>query len=164
MDIVKVRKIKLSLPQALDKIKKWCAYQERSQFETRVKLREYGLCLGDVDEALSVLISENFLNEERFAETFARGKFRMKQWGKNKIRAELKFKKVSDYSIDKALKQIDSNEYLKVAEKLISKKLTETKEKVSYKKNYKVLQYAVSRGFEMDIVADILKFKAEENL
>jgi regulatory protein len=164
VDIVKVRKIKLSLPQALDKIKKWCAYQERSHYETRSKLREYGLCLGDVDEALSILITENFLNEERFAETFARGKFRIKHWGKNKIKAELKFKKVSDYSINKALKQIDGNEYLKVAEKLIFKKLKETKEKVPYKKNYKVLQYVVGRGFEMDIVADILKFKAEENL
>jgi regulatory protein len=163
VDIVKVRKIKLSLPQALEKIKTWCAYQERSHYETRSKLRDYGLCLGDVDEALSILISENFLNEERFAETFARGKFRIKHWGKNKIKAELKFKKVSDYSINKALKQIDGNEYLKVAEKLISKKLRETKEKVPYKKNYKVLQYAVGRGFEMDIVADILKFKAEES-
>jgi regulatory protein len=164
MDIVKVRKIKLSLPQALDKIKKWCAYQERSHFETRGKLYDYGLSSSDIDEALAVLVSENFLNEERFAETFARGKFRIKQWGRNKIKAELKFKKVSDYSIKKALKQIDNDEYLKVAEKLVSKKLRETKEKVPYKKNYKVLQYAVGRGFEMDIVADILKFKAEEEL
>lgn len=164
MDIVKVRKIKLSLPQALDKIKKWCAYQERSHFETRSKLFDYGLNSNDTDKALAVLVSENYLNEERFAETFARGKFRMKHWGKNKIKAELKFKKVSDYSINKALKQIDGDEYFKVAEKLITKKLKETHEKVPYKKNYKVLQYAVSRGFEMDIVADILKFKAEETL
>jgi regulatory protein len=163
MDIVKVRKIKLSLPQALDKIKRWCAYQERSHYETRSKLFDYGLNSSDVDQALAVLVTENFLNEERFAETFARGKFRIKHWGRNKIKAELKFKKVSDYSINKALKQIDENEYLKVAEKLVSRKLRETKEKVPYKKNYKVLQYAVSRGFEMDIVADILKLKAEEH-
>lgn len=164
MDIVKVRKIKLSLPQALDKIKRWCAYQERSHFETRSKLFDYGLSSKDIDEVLAVLVSENFLNEERFAETFARGKFRIKHWGKNKIKAELKFKKVSDYSIKKALSQIDSKEYQRILEKLIDKKLRETKEKVAYKKNYKVLQYAIGRGFELDIVSDILKFKAEENL
>lgn len=164
MDIVKVRKIKLSLPQALDKIKKWCAYQERSHFETRHKLFDYGLNSNDIDEALAALVSENFLNEERFAETFARGKFRIKQWGKNKIKAELKFKHVSDYSIKKALNQIDGKEYQQTLEKLIDKKLRETKEKVAYKKNYKVLQYAVSRGFELDIVSDILKLKTEKNL
>ena len=86
MDIVKVRKIKLSLPQALEKIKHWCAYQERGHYETRGKLYDYGLSASDIDEALAVLVSENYLNEERFAETFARGKFRIKQWGKNKIK------------------------------------------------------------------------------
>lgn len=164
MDIVKVRKIKLSLPQALDKIKKWCAYQERSHSETRHKLFDYGLSSKDIDEVLAVLVSENFLNEERYAETFARGKFRIKHWGKNKIKAELKFKQVSDYSINKALHQIDGKEYRQTLEKLIDKKLRETKEKVAYKKNYKVLQYAVGRGFELDMVSDILKFKAEEKL
>ena len=98
---------------------------------------------------------------ERFAETFARGKFRIKQWGKNKIKAELKFKKVSDYSINKALKQIDNTDYRKTIEKLLERKLRETKEKVPYKKNYKVLQYAISRGFEQDIVADVLKLITE---
>ncbi len=161
MDIVKVRKIKLSLPQALEKIKHWCAYQERSHYETRNKLYDYGLSSSNIEEALAVLVSENFLNEERFAETFARGKFRIKQWGKNKIKAELKFRKVSDYSINKALKQIDQNDYRKTIEKLIARKLRETKEKVTYKRNYKVLQYAIGRGFEQDIVSDILKLQRE---
>jgi len=161
VDIVKVRKIKLSLPQALKKIKHWCAYQERAHYETRGKLFDYGLSASDIEEALAVLVSENYLNEERFAETFARGKFRIKQWGKNKIKAELKFKKVSDYSINKALKQIDNTDYRKTIEKLLERKLRETKEKVPYKKNYKVLQYAISRGFEQDIVADVLKLITE---
>lgn len=161
MDIVKVRKIKLSLPQALDKIKKWCAYQERSHYETRSKLFDYGLNSSDIDEALALLVSDNFLNEERFAETFARGKFRLKHWGRDKIRRELKMKKVSEYSINNALKQIDGNEYLQVAEKIVSKKLKETKEKVSFKRNYKVLQYAMSRGFEQDIISEILKQRTE---
>ena len=157
----KVRKIKLSLPVAIEKIKNWCAYQERSHFETKNKLYEMGLNTDEVGEALSVLITENFLNEERFAETFARGKFRIKYWGKNKIKSELKHKKVSDYSINKALKQIDTDEYYEVLNKVIKRKLKESKEKIAYKKKYKVLQYAVSRGFETSLINDVLKLNLE---
>ena len=157
----KVRKIKLSLPLATEKIKNWCAYQERSHFETRNKLFEFGLHANEIDEVLATLISENFLNEERLAETFARGKFRIKYWGKNKIKSELKNKKVSEYSIKKALKQIDEDEYCEVLKKVIARKLNESKEKVAYKKKYKVLQYAVSRGFETALVNDLLKLDLE---
>ena len=157
----KVRKIKLGLPAAIEKIKYWCAYQERSHFETKNKLFELGLNIEEADEALSVLITENFLNEERFAETYARGKFRIKHWGKIKIKLELKHKKVSDYSINKALKQIDANEYYEVLSKVVRRKLKESKEKVAYKKNYKVLQYAVSRGFETALVQEVLKLNME---
>ena len=157
----KVKKIKLSLPVAIEKIKNWCAYQERSHYETRNKLFDFGLYTNEVDEAISVLVTENFLNEERFAETFARGKFRIKYWGKNKIKIELKQKKVSDYSINKALKQIDSDEYYKVLEKVITRKIKESKEKIDYKKKYKVMQYAISRGFEIPLINDILKLSFE---
>lgn len=158
----KEKKIKLSLPVAIEKIKNWCAYQERSHYETQNKLYEYGLNKADVDQAIAVLISDNFLNEERFAESFARGKFRIKHWGKNKIKQELKMRKVSDYSIKKALKQIEDKEYLQTLEKLIHKKWKETKEKNDYKKKYKVLQYVVSRGFESDIANELIKMTNEE--
>jgi regulatory protein len=125
-------------------------------------LHEYGLNKADVDQAIAVLISDNFLNEERFAESFARGKFRIKHWGKNKIKQELKMRKVSDYSIKKALKQIEDKEYLQTLEKLIHKKWKETKEKNDYKKKYKVLQYVVSRGFESDIANELIKMTNEE--
>lgn len=158
----KVRKIKLSLPVATEKIKRWCAYQERSHYETQNKLYEFGLHKEEVEQAIAVLITENFLNEERFAESFARGKFRIKHWGRNKIKAELKFKKVSDYSIKKALKQLDEKEYLTILTKVLERKLRETKEKNDIKRKYKVLQYLVSRGFESDLVNDVLKLKLEE--
>lgn len=158
----KVRKIKLSLPEAIEKIKNWCAYQERSHFETQNKLYEFGLNKEEIEQAIAVLITDNFLNEERFAETFTRGKYRIKHWGRNKIKAELKFKKVSDYSIKKALNQIDEKEYMQVLHKVIERKLSETKEKNELKKKYKVLQYAVSRGFESDLVNDVLKLKLGE--
>lgn len=158
----KEKKIKLSLPLAIEKIKNWCAYQERSHFETQNKLFEYGLSKEETDQALAILISDNFLNEERFAETFARGKFRIKQWGRNKIKQELKKRKVSDYSIKKALKQIDESEYHLTLEKLIAKKWKETKEKNEFKKKYKVMQYIVSRGFESDLVNELIKMNNEE--
>lgn len=158
----KEKKIKLSLPAAIEKIRNWCAYQERSHFETQNKLFEYGLNKSEIEQVIATLISDNFLNEERFAESFARGKFRIKHWGKNKIKQELKMRKVSEYSIKKALKQIDDKEYSQTLEKLISKKWKETKETNEYKKRYKVLQYVISRGFESDLANDILKLNSEE--
>lgn len=157
----KVRKISLSLPVALEKIKNWCAYQERSHFETKSKLFEFGLPTAEVEEVIAILISENFLNEERFAEAFTRGKFRIKHWGKNKIKNELKQRHVSDYSIKKALKQIDDDDYYNTLKKLIAKKTSETKEKNEFKKKSKVFQYALSRGFESNLISEIIKLPAE---
>ena len=157
----KVKKIILSLPVAIEKIKNWCAYQERSHFETKAKLYEFGLSTTEVDEVVALLIGENFLNEERFAEAFARGKFRIKHWGKNKIKNELKYRKISEYSIKKALKQIDDDDYYATLKKVIARKIAETKEKNEFKKKHKVYQYAVSRGFESNLVSDILKLQTD---
>jgi len=157
----KVKKIKLSLPVATEKIKNWCAYQERSHFETKAKLYEFGLSTTEVDEVIALLIGENFLNEERFAEAFTRGKFRIKHWGKNKIKNELKYRKISEYSIKKALKQIDDDDYYATLKKIIARKIAETKEKNEFKKKHKVYQYAVSRGFESNLVSDILKLQTD---
>src|SRR6185503_6037061 len=89
--------------QATPKIKHFCAYQERCHAEVRDKLYSFGLHRKDVDGIIVVLIGDNYLNEERFAINFAGGKFRMKHWGKNKIKQRLKLKQVSDYCIKKAL-------------------------------------------------------------
>lgn len=138
-------------------MKNWCAYQERSQFEVRNKLFEYGIFNEEAENIIIQLIQENFLNEERFAIAFARGKFRIKRWGKIKIKLELKQHKVSEYCINKALKQIDGNEYFATLEKIIEKKIKEIKEPNKIKKQYKIIKYAMSRGYEQDIIMDAIK-------
>ncbi len=138
-------------------IENWCAYQERAQQETRNKLYEYGLHGSDVEQIITELIGNNFLNEERFAIAFAGGKFRIKRWGKIKIKIELRQRKISDYCINKALKQIPDNDYFSTLEKIISKKSKLIKEPNKIRKQYKLLQYAASRGYEKDLIADVLK-------
>lgn len=138
------------------KIEQYCAYQERSQQEVRDKLYDMGLHKDDVENIITDLISENFLNEERFAIAFARGKFRIKQWGKIKIKQHLKQKKVSDYCIKKALALIDADEYEKTIKHLLNKKDRESKEKDAYIKKQKTLRYLISRGFESDIVINLI--------
>ena len=140
-----------------EKARKYCVYQERNQQEVRNKLYEWGLHKKEVEETISDLINENFINEERFAIAYAGGKFRMKQWGKIKIKMALQQKKVSDYCIRKALSQIDNRDYQKTLEKIIntySKKITE---KHPIKRKYKIAQYIIGRGFESDLVWEILK-------
>ena len=109
----KKRKIKLTPAQALPKIQKYCAYQERSHKEVRNKLFEYNLWPTEVEEMISRLISDNFLNEERFAKAYAGGKFRMKKWGKLKIINELNRLGLTERCINKGLKEIDSSDYHK---------------------------------------------------
>ena len=89
----------LTKQEALQKAKHYCAYQERCHSEVKEKLYGFGLWKNDVEDLLSTLIEEDYLNEERFAIQFAGGRFRMKQWGRVKIKYELKQKKVSDYLI-----------------------------------------------------------------
>jgi regulatory protein len=138
------------------KIEQYCAYQERSQQEVRDKLYDMGLHQDDVENIISELIDNNFLNEERFAITFARGKFRIKHWGKIKIKQHLKLKKVSEYCIKKAIALIDANDYEKTILKLIEKKDRELKEKDDYIKKQKIIRYIISRGFETDIVLSLI--------
>lgn len=142
---------------AKPKIEYYCAYQERSQQEVRDKLYDMGLHKSDVEELISELIQTNFINEERFAMIFARGKLRMKHWGKIKIKQHLKIKKVSDYCIKKALNSLDHDEYLEIIQKEIEKKSKLIKAKNPYIAKQKVQLYLQSRGFELDIIQDLLK-------
>jgi regulatory protein len=142
---------------ALAKAEHYCAYQERSQQEVRDKLFEWGLYTNAVENVIIQLIADNFLNEERFANAYARGKFNQKGWGKNKIKQGLKFKKVSDPLIKKALNGINGDDYLRMLYKVIHKKNALLSEKDPYKRKYKLHQYALSRGYENDLIADVLK-------
>jgi regulatory protein len=152
----KERKIKLSPELALEKIKSWCAYQERSQYDVRQKLYDYGVEQTASEEMIAQLITENYLNEERFAIAFAGGKFRIKQWGRTKIKAELKKHRVTDRAIGKALGTIDPDEYMQVLEKLAEKKLAQLSGTPDQKRFNTTFGYLLSRGFESDLVSDRL--------
>jgi regulatory protein len=150
-------RIQLSPSLAIQKIRAWCAYQERSQKEARSKLYDYGLNSSAVEEIISTLIGDNFLNEERFALALASGKFRIKQWGRFKIRRDLKKHDVSEYLITKALKSIPEAEYRAVMVKLIRKKIGQSKSTDEGKVYFSILNYLVSRGFESSMAAEELK-------
>lgn len=150
-------KKKLTPNQATIKAQNSCAYQERCQQEMRDKLYEWGLYSNDVENIIANLISENFLNEERFAKAFAGGKFRIKKWGRVKIKIELKRHKISDYCIKKAMQEIDEKYYIKTLKDIITKKFKENSKGKPQVRNYKVAQYAMSRGFEGDLIWEEIK-------
>ena len=145
-----------SRQQAKVKAESYCAYQERSQFEIRNKLYEWGLHQKDVEEIISELIELNFLNEERFALAYSLGKFRIKGWGKNKIRQGLKLKRIPDKLIIKSLKEINEDDYMLMLTKILKKKLNTISEKDPFKKRYLLSRFASSKGYESDLIADLL--------
>ncbi len=147
----------VSKEQALQKAKHFCAYQERSHSEVKEKLYDFSLCKNDVEELLSLLIEENYLNEERFAIAFAGGKFRVKQWGKVKIKYELQQKRVSAYCITKALAEIDAEDYYQCLLKLAKAKLALLdKEKNVYVRKSKLYSYLLQKGYESSLINEVL--------
>ena len=146
----------LTKEQALQKLKHYCAYQERCHSEVKEKLYNLGVWKKDHDEIISTLIEENYLNEERFAMAFAGGKFRVKQWGRVKINYELKQKQVSEYCIKKALKQIADADYLKLLKELAEKKQASLKGEQYLIRKKKTMDYLMGRGFEAELVRGVL--------
>lgn len=143
--------------QAIQKIKQYCIYQERCHVEVREKLYLFGLNVKDVEQIISQLIEENYLNEERFAIQYAGGKFRMKQWGRRKIKHALKQKQVSEYSIKKALKEINEEDYISTLNKLVDFKLKALRsEKNIFVKKKKLYDYLSQKGYERELVAEVL--------
>ncbi len=144
--------------KAWQKIKHYCAYQERSHQEVKEKLYSFGLYKQEVETLMAQLVEENYLNEERFAIAYAGGKFRMKQWGRNKIKYELQQKRVSPYCIKKALAQIDEADYDKCLQKLAETKLATLRSETNiYSKKSKLQNYLVQKGYEYNLVAAILQ-------
>lgn len=141
----------------LAKAQKFCAYQERCQWDVEKKFYVWQVDEEIRDEVLSVLISQGFVNEERYARQFAGGKFRMKYWGRLKIRAELKMRQISNYSINKALEGITDEEYQLALQKLITKKEKEVLAKDEYEKKQKIAQYLHLKGYETDLIWEALR-------
>ena len=142
----------LSKEQALQKLKHYCGYQDRSHSEVKEKLYSLGVWKKDHDEIMAALIEENYLNEERFALAFARGKFRMKQWGRVKIKYELKQRQVSEYTIKKALKQIDEEEYMTSLKKLAEDRYASLKGEQYLVRKKKTIDYLMQKGYEPGLI------------
>jgi regulatory protein len=147
----------LTPQQALQKVKQYCAYQERCHAETRNKLYGYGLNSSEVETIIALLIEENYLNEERFAMEFAGGKFRMKQWGRIKIKQALRLRQVSDFCIRKALGAIDAEAYRQTLEKQAAQKWkTLSREQNIFIKKKKTQDFLLQKGYESELIAEIL--------
>ena len=143
-----MKKVRIGKEQAIQRIRHYCAYQERAQQEVRDKLYELGMTMDEVEEIMSDLIAENFLNEERFAVQFAGGHFRIKGWGRVKIQHALQQKRVSSYNIKIGLKAIDEDAYLKTLQQLASKKWNSLKDERGLSRMAKTYGFLHQRGFE----------------
>ena len=146
----------LSREQALQKARHYCGYQERCHQEVKEKLYSFGLRKQDVETALSTLIEENYLNEERFAVQFAGGHFRLRQWGRVKIRYELRQKQIGDYCIKKALATIEEEDYLKTLEKLATEKWKALEGETGFVRRGKLQELLVRKGYEQDRIAVVI--------
>jgi regulatory protein len=146
----------LTKEQALQKLRHYCAYQERSHAEVKQKLWDLGVPRSDHDEVISSLIQDDYLNEERFAIQFAGGKFRMKDWGRKKIYYALKEKQVSDYCIKKALKSIDEEAYQKTLKELAEKKYESLKGEQYLIRRKKTIDYLLQKGYEPELVNKVV--------
>ncbi|MRX46520.1 regulatory protein RecX [Pedobacter puniceum] len=141
---------------ALQKAEAYCAYQERSQYEVRTKLLNLGLKFQELEEVITALIENNFLNEARFAQAFTQGKLRMKGWGRNKIKQGLVAKGVSVPIIKSALQKINKEEYTDKLIDILKKKHKEYQFKDDYGTKNKLIKHALSRGFEYDLIFFVL--------
>ncbi len=135
----------------------YCAYQERSQHEVRNKLYTLKMNSSDIENIIAKLVQDNFINEERFAIAYAGGKFRIKHWGKVKIKMMLKQKQVSTFCINKALNGISSDDYLQTLDQLIHAAETKIIEKNPQIKKQLISQKLIARGFEAELVWDALR-------
>lgn len=154
--------MKLSQEIAFEKLKRYCAYQDRCHQEVRTKLIALKIYGDDLEEIIMALIKDDYLNEERFAQSFARGKFRLKKWGKNKIKQHLYAKHISAYCIKKGMEEIDDEDYLETLRALMHKKIEQRPELEKLIRKDKAIKYAVSRGFESGLIFKVVKELEEE--
>jgi regulatory protein len=157
-----MKKVRIGKEQAIQRIRHYCAYQERAQQEVRDKLYELGMTMDEVEEIMSDLIAENFLNEERFATQFAGGHFRIKGWGRVKIQHALQQKRVSSYNIKIGLKAIDEDAYIKTLQQLATKKWNSLKGERGLSRMAKTQAFLHQRGFEPILYQPVVQalFKA----
>jgi regulatory protein len=146
----------LTKEQALQKLRQYCAYQERSHSEVQQKLWELGVARSEHDGIIALLIEDDYLNEERFAKAFVGGKFRMKDWGRKKIYYGLREKGVSDYVIKRAMKEIDDEAYQKTLQDLAGKKYESLKGEQYLLRKKKTVDYLLQKGYEPELVTTVV--------
>ena len=153
-----------SVKEAIHKIEHFCAYQERCHDEVVQKLRTMKMDSNEIDEILAHLIQENYLNESRFACSFARGKHRIKLWGKVRIVSELKLRNISTYNINLALKEITAEEYETNFNALAERNWHSIKESNGLKKRKKCCDFLLRKGYESNVVYEKVKaLEADRN-
>ena len=147
----------LTLLEAQKKMEHYCAYQERCHKEVVKKLKELGMIPISIDTIVSKLVEDNYLNETRFAQSYARGKFRIKKWGKIRIRRELKARDLSDYNIKKGLEEIPDLDYNTTFWALFEKRKKEVYENIPSVQKKKIISYMVYRGWELEKIYEAMQ-------
>jgi regulatory protein len=145
-----------TLTDAIKKAEYYCAYQERCHQDVIKKLKDMSMVPEAIDHIMAHLIQKDYLNEERFAKSFARGKFNIKNWGRIRITNELKLRKISAYSIKSALKEIDDSVYNSKLEALAKKKVDQLKGQNKNQKKKKLADYLLYRGWESHLVYELV--------
>jgi regulatory protein len=153
---LKAEKNQFTKKEIQSKLEYYCAYQERCYKEVEEKLYSFSLNLSEKEEILTYLIEHNFINEERFAQSFVRGKHNYKFWGKNRIVNELKFRNISSRIITSALKEISEENYLENFHKLAEKHWNNITERKGPKKNKKFVDFLLRKGYETHLIYDKL--------
>jgi len=146
----------LTKEQALQKLRQYCAYQERSHAEVIQKLWDLGVRKTEHDDVVATLIEEDYLNEERFAIAFAGGKFRMKDWGRKKILYALREKKVSEHNIKRALREINEEDYHKTLHAIAEKKWDTLESEPPVQRRKKLHDYLLQKGFESPLINEVI--------
>ena len=147
---------KLSREQALQKLRHYCRYQERCRMEVRNKMAELGVPKTDHEALIEILLDEKYLDEVRFALSFAIGHFRMRHWGKRKIRFELKAKYIRDHDIATALAGISEEEYSNGFQNLARDRYAGLDGEHHLTRKKKTMDFLTQKGFEPDLVRDFL--------
>lgn len=151
-----MQKKSFTVDEIKHKLEQYCVYQDRCHKEVEQKMFDYNLIPEAKEIILLHLMQHNFLNEERFSKSFARGKFRIKKWGKQRIVNELKFRNISTYNIKTALKEIDENEYLQSIYQITERRNEVITETNSYKRKKKLIDFLMRKGYETDLIYKVV--------
>ena len=146
-----------TVDEATRLLENYCAYQERCHKEIEQKLYDLKMIPEAKEQIILHLMQHNFLNEERYAKSYARGKFNIKKWGRIKVINDLKFKNISAYNIKTALREINDEDYYCNLQTIAEKKLKLLKEPNLFKKRNKLSSFLISKGYESHLVFELVR-------